>query len=177
MIILYLGGNQSFLLRSFWTWVFKSAEQPNPSTRWKGELHCRPGQLLRTQPWLEPRCQPEKEEMIAKLYTNAMRCNAQPWKVSLHQPRLEEAGTSPAKEKRIEGLANDLQSNWCFYQSRPNNLYYRPYSNTINQIWKKSTNLASLYLLPGESLSLVSVTGCKGNLLLLLHGWPRHQEA
>ena len=98
MIILYFGGYQSFLLCSSGTWVFKSAEQPNPSTRWKGELHCRRGRLLRTQPWLEPQCQPEEEEMIAKLYTNAMQCNAQPWKVSLHRPRSEEGGTSPAKK-------------------------------------------------------------------------------
>ena len=73
MIILYFGGYQSFLLRSSWTWVFKSAEQPNPSTRWKGELHCRRGRLLRTQPWLEPQCQPVEEEMIVKLYKNAMQ--------------------------------------------------------------------------------------------------------
>jgi len=56
----------------------------------------------------------------------------------LHQPRLEEGGTFPAKEKRIEGLANDLQSNSCFYQSRHVN-QSRPYSNN-NQLHLKKIN-------------------------------------
>ena len=139
MIILYLGGYQSFLLFSSWTWVFKSAEQPNPSTRWKGELHCRRGRLLRTQPWLEPQCQSVEEEMIVKLYKNAMQfkemqfnamqfnlmqCNAMP---SLERYLCTNLGQKKQvlllqKNNHIGGLANILQSNWCFYQWRPINL-------------------------------------------------------